>query len=98
MQRREYVTSYVGWLLPVLGFGAIAYMLDGYFLGLTAGRSLRISVLAAALLGFAPMAVAAWDLRNSHLLWLSLALFMAVRAASLAVFVPRTLKLPDRKN
>ena len=85
------ISSYVGWLLPVLGFGAIAYMLDGYFLGLTAGRILRISVLAAALFGFAPMAVAAWYFRNSHLLWLSLALFMAVRAASLAVFVPKTL-------
>jgi len=85
------ISNYVGWLLPVLGFGAIAYMLDGYFLGLTAGRILRISVLAAALFGFAPMAVAAWYLRNSHLLWLSLALFMVVRAASLAVFVPKTL-------
>jgi multidrug resistance protein, MATE family len=85
------ISSYVGWLLPVLGFGAIAYMLDGYFLGLTAGRILRISVLAAALLGFAPMAVVAWYFSNSHLLWLSLVLFMAVRAASLAVFVPRTL-------
>lgn len=91
------VSSYVGWLLPVLGFGAIAYMLDGYFLGLTAGRILRISVLAAALLGFAPMAVAAWYLRNSHLLWLSLTLFMAVRAASLAIFVPRTLKVAEGK-
>jgi multidrug resistance protein, MATE family len=86
------ISSYVGWLLPVLGFGAIAYMLDGYFLGLTAGRILRISVLAAASLGFAPMAIAAWYFRNTHLLWLSLALFMVVRALSLAIFVPRTLK------
>jgi MATE family multidrug resistance protein len=91
------ISSYVGWLLPVLGFGAIAYMLDGYFLGLTAGRILRISVLAAALLGFAPMAVAAWYLRNSHLLWLALALFMVVRATSLALFVPQTLKLTDKQ-
>lgn len=87
------VSSYVGWLLPVLGFGSIAYMLDGYFLGLTAGRILRISVLTATLVGFAPMAVAAWYLSNSHLLWLSLALFMVVRAITLGVQVPKTLKL-----
>jgi MATE family multidrug resistance protein len=87
------ISSYVSWLLPVLGFGSIAYMLDGYFLGLTAGRSLRISVVTAALVGFAPMAVAAWYLRSSHLLWLSLALFMIVRAATLGMQVPKTLKL-----
>lgn len=87
------ISSYVGWLLPVLGFGSISYMLDGYFLGLTEGRILRISVMMAALIGFAPMAVAAWYLRNSHLLWLSLALFMVVRAATLLVQVPKTLKL-----
>lgn len=87
------ISSYVVWLLPVLGFGSIAYMLDGYFLGLTEGRILRISVLTATLVGFAPMAVAAWYLRSSHLLWLSLALFMLVRATTLALAVPKTLKL-----
>ena len=35
----DQVQQYVGWLVPVLGIGAIAYMLDGYFLGLTAGKS-----------------------------------------------------------
>ena len=87
------ISSFVGWLLPVLGFGSISYMLDGYFLGLTEGRILRISVVTATLVGFAPMAVAAWYFHNSHLLWLSLALFMVVRAATLLVQVPKTLKL-----
>lgn len=86
------INDYVAWLLPVLGFGSIAYMLDGYFLGLTQGRILRISVLTAALIGFAPMAIAAWYFRNSHLLWLSLALFMTVRAVTLGLQVSRTLK------
>ncbi len=92
------ISNYVVWLLPVLAFGAIAYMLDGYFLGLTEGRILRSSVVTAALVGFAPMAVAAWYLRNSHLLWLSLTLFMLIRAASLGVQVPRTLKLGGKVN
>ena len=86
---------YVPWLFPVLGFGSIAYMLDGYFLGLTQGRVLRQSTLIAALVGFAPMAIVAWYFRNSHLLWLALSSFMAARALTLAMQVPQTLKMPQ---
>ncbi|MFQ3619130.1 MAG: MATE family efflux transporter, partial [Cyanobacteriota bacterium] len=50
------VRQSVWWLLPLLGFGSIAYMLDGYFLGITAGNVLRNSSLVSSLLGFAPIA------------------------------------------
>jgi MATE family multidrug resistance protein len=80
------------WLLPILGFGSIAYMLDGYFLGLTEGRVLRQTVLIAALVGFAPVAIAGWYFRSSALLWLALSLFMITRALTLGWQVPRTLK------
>jgi multidrug resistance protein, MATE family len=85
------VERYVYWLLPVLGFGSISYLLDGYFLGLTEGKILRRSVISAALLGFAPAAIAAWFFHNVHLLWLALALFMVVRAITLGMQVPKTL-------
>jgi multidrug resistance protein, MATE family len=85
------VEQYVLWLLPVLGFGSISFVLDGYFLGLTEGRILRLSVVSAALLGFAPVAIAAWFFHNVHLLWLALALFMAGRAIALGRQVPKTL-------
>ena len=78
------VGNYVWWLFPVLGFGAIAYMLDGYFLGLTAGKILRQSTLVAAVLGFAPVAIAAWYWQANNLLWLALSLFMAMRSITLA--------------
>jgi multidrug resistance protein, MATE family len=86
------IGDYTPWLLPVLGFGSIAYLLDGYFLGLTAGRLLRRSVVIAALGGFLPMAIAAWQFHNAHLLWLGLTLFMAIRAISLGVEIPKTLQ------
>lgn len=86
------VNQYVVWLLPVLGFGAIAYLLDGYFLGLTAGKYLRHSVLIATLLGFLPLAIAAWYWQQVHLLWLALALFMVSRAIVLGIQVPQSLK------
>ena len=77
------VNNYVWWLFPILGFGAIAYMLDGYFLGLTAGKILRQSTLVATLLGFAPVAIAAWYWQTNSLLWLALTLFMATRTITL---------------
>ncbi|MGK7949012.1 MAG: guanitoxin biosynthesis MATE family efflux transporter GntT [Xenococcaceae cyanobacterium] len=86
----EQIDNYVFWLLPVLGFGSIAYMLDGYFLGLSEGKILRQSTIIAASLGFLPMAIAAWQYQSSHLLWLGLSLFMLGRSLTLGFKVPQT--------
>ncbi len=84
--------QYVPWLLPVLGFGSFAYMLDGYFLGLTEVGILRRSTLQAALFGFTPLAIAAWYWHSNHCLWLALSLFMATRAFTLSRQVFKTLE------
>lgn len=76
--------NYVLWLLPVLGFGSIAYMLDGYFIGLTAGHILLRSALISSLI-FAPVAIVAWQQQNPHLLWLALTVFMAGRVLPMAL-------------
>ncbi|HEY9831653.1 MAG TPA: guanitoxin biosynthesis MATE family efflux transporter GntT, partial [Stenomitos sp.] len=83
---------YVSWLLPILGFGSIAFILDGYFLGLAEGPTIRSAALTATLLGFAPSAIAAWLFHSSHLLWLAMSLFMVARVITLGVQLPRTLK------
>jgi len=88
----ESAKNYVWWLWPILGFGSIAYMLDGYFLGLTAGRILRQSTVIAALLGFMPLLLIAWQFQNNHLLWLALTGFMLARAVTLSLKVTRTYK------
>ena len=88
----EQVSQYVYWLLPVLGFGSVSYLLDGYFLGLTAGGLLRRSVLFATLLGFIPLAIAAWFWQDVHLLWMAMVLFMGSRAAFLGRQIPQSLK------
>ena len=77
------VQRYVGWLVPVLGIGAIAYMLDGYFLGLTAGKVLRNSTVLAAGLGFLPLALIAQAVNSPHLLWLALSGLMTARSVTL---------------
>lgn len=86
------IAHYVPWLLPVLGFGSIAFILDGYFIGLAEGSTLRIAALTATLVGFVPVAIAAWLFQSSHLLWLAMSVFMAARVVTLGVQVPRTLK------
>ncbi len=85
------IPQYVGWLLPVLGLGGIAFTLDGYFLGLTAGRTLRNATVIATLAGFLPLALIASELKSSHLLWLALSALMATRAMTLIRQVPATL-------
>ncbi len=67
------------WLWPVLGLGAIAFLLDGYFLGQSQGRLLRDTVLWAGL-GFLGLAAIALQLGSTPLLWLGLSLFMGLRA------------------
>jgi multidrug resistance protein, MATE family len=86
------VPQYVAWLLPVLGLGGIAFTLDGYFLGLSAGRTLRNATLIAAFGGFLPLAFVASWLHSPHLLWLALAALMGTRVATLSRQVPPTLQ------
>ena len=71
------------WLIPVLVFGALAFMYDGLFLGLTEGRVLRNRMLISTLLVFGPVAALAYRLQNNHLLWFAMALFMIARAETL---------------
>ncbi len=87
------IPSYVIWLIPVLSFGGIAFTLDGYFLGLTAGHVLRNSTLAAAFIGFLPLALVANWLDSPHLLWLAWATLMVTRAGTLLYRVPASLNV-----
>jgi MATE family multidrug resistance protein len=74
--------EFLPWLVPVLGIGAVAYIYDGLFLGLTAGRGLRNAMLVS--LGvFLPLAIMAVQRQNNHLLWFALAVFMAARSLTL---------------
>ncbi|TAE58585.1 MAG: MATE family efflux transporter [Nostocales cyanobacterium] len=85
------ITDYTIWLLPVLVITAIAFMLEGYFIGLKEGVILRNAVLLSFFIGFVPLAIAAWYFQNNHLLWGTLVSYMATLMVVLAVQVPGTL-------
>ena len=77
------VRAFDGWLLVALPIGAAAYILDGFFIGLAAGRALRNTMLVALVVGFAPAAAIAWALGSNHALWLALSLFFSARVVTL---------------
>jgi MATE family multidrug resistance protein len=91
----EHVTSYTLWLLPLLEITAVAFMLEGYFIGLKEGETLRNAVLAAFGLGFLPIVASAWYLHSNHLLWLSLVAYVTTTALVLGWQLPKTLEQPD---
>lgn len=75
--------QYSVWLVPTLLLGSIAYTLDGFFIGLTAGDLLRRAMLWSTVPVFLPLALAGYWLRSPHLLWSSMAGLMLARAATL---------------
>ncbi|WP_260446857.1 guanitoxin biosynthesis MATE family efflux transporter GntT [Nostoc sp. 2RC] len=88
----EQIDIYVFWLLPMLGFSSVAYILDGYFLGLTEGHTLRNVSFASFALGFLPANIAAFSFHTNtnHILWLALSLFLLMRMVLFGIQVPRT--------
>ena len=86
----QHIGIYLPWLLLVLICSSLAWMMDGYFLGLAEGHTLRNVSLAAVVLGFMPVDFAAWKFQSNQLLWLALSFFFAIRMVALGVQLPRT--------
>jgi MATE family multidrug resistance protein len=75
---------YALWLLPLLVCTAIALMLEGYFIGLKAGNTLRNGSLLA--FGtFLPMSAWAYYSHSNHVLWAALVTYMVTLAVMLGV-------------
>ena len=79
----ETVAQYSIWLLPVLSIGSMAYLLDGYFLGLTAGTVLRNASLISTGLFFLPLGITAVHQNSPTLLWLAMSSLMVGRVLTL---------------
>ena len=86
-----FIKSYANWLFLVVGIGAVAYTLDGYFIGLTNARAMRQTMIVATCCGFGPVAAWAIYVESNHLLWSSLVLWVLFRAVGLGRWVQATL-------
>ncbi|QYX29950.1 guanitoxin biosynthesis MATE family efflux transporter GntT [Sphaerospermopsis torques-reginae] len=92
------INQYTIWLLPVLVITAIAFILEGYFIGLKESVILRNAVLLAFFVGFSPLAIAAWYFHNNHLLWSTLVSYMTTLMVVLAIQIPQTLNTQNLEN
>ncbi len=70
--------DHVAWLVPLLSTTAVAFMLEGYFIGLKEGAVVRNGALIGFGVGFTPLALLAAYLHNSYLLWTALTAYMTV--------------------
>ncbi|MDB9465187.1 guanitoxin biosynthesis MATE family efflux transporter GntT [Dolichospermum circinale] len=92
------INQYTIWLLPVCVVTGITFVLEGYFIGLREGATLRNVVLLSFVVGFMPLVIAAWYFHSNHLLWSTLLSYMAGNMLLLAVSIPRTLKDESLQN
>ncbi len=83
------------WLVVVLLLGSVAYILDGYFIGLTAGGTMARAMLLSFGFAFLPLALwARYGGGGPEVLWYAMVAFMAARGLSLGVAEPGTLAEP----
>ena len=70
-------------LVPVISF--VAFLWDGIYIGATAGKEMRNSMLISTLLVFFPVYFIAGKIAGNHGLWLAFILFMAARGITMTL-------------
>ncbi len=81
--------KYLFWmvLLPLVGFSS--YIWDGVFIGITASKAMRNSVMISALAFFFLPFFLTFPYIQNHAIWLSMILFMISRSLSLTLLFPK---------
>ncbi|OHV73287.1 MATE family efflux transporter [Ensifer sp. LCM 4579] len=85
---RAVAYEYMPWAALTALTGALAFLMDGVFIGATWSRDMRNMMLAAFLVYCASLAVLV-PLFGNHGLWAGLNLFLLMRGISLLALVPR---------
>lgn len=76
-------------LLPVLSGGAFIW--DGIYIGLTASKAMRNTMIVASLFVFLPSYYLSYNSLGNHGLWFALSLFMLSRGLLLWFMAPKTI-------
>ncbi|MBD9373946.1 MATE family efflux transporter [Rhizobium sp. ARZ01] len=85
---RAEAASYLPWAALTAITGALAFQMDGVYIGATWSRTMR-NMMLMAFLGYLAALVIFVPLFGNHGLWLSLNLFLAFRGVFLAARVPK---------
>ena len=84
--------QYLFWMMLIPLAGSFAFMWDGVFIGATATRAMRNTMLVATFMVFLPAYYLTYSTWGNHGLWLAMLVFMIFRAVSLGALVPRLWK------
>ncbi|HJO03640.1 MAG TPA: MATE family efflux transporter [Acidobacteriota bacterium] len=74
---------YMPWMVPMLMFASMAYIYDGFFIGITEGKVLRNQMVISALVFFLPVAWVAVRRGDNDLLWAAIVLFTIGRVITM---------------
>ncbi|RMG64651.1 MAG: MATE family efflux transporter [Bacteroidetes bacterium] len=80
---------YLGWMSGLAIAGAVAFLWDGAYIGATAVRPMRNTMLLATFGVFLPAFYLAFPHLGNHGLWLAMLLFMLARSVLLTVLAKR---------
>ena len=79
----EAAQPYVLWLVGLSILGALAFLWDGIFIGLTKTRAMRNTMVIATFVVFVPIAYFGAGTWGNHALWLAMLAFVGARAVGL---------------
>ncbi len=88
----ETAQDYILWvvLTPILTFASFIW--DGIYIGATASREMRNSMLAATIILFLPSYFLLYDSLGNHALWLAMMLFMLGRGIFQTILFPKVIR------
>ncbi|WP_163718152.1 MATE family efflux transporter [Mangrovibacterium lignilyticum] len=87
----ETASQFMFWVIltPLVTFSSFVW--DGIYIGVTASKEMRNSMLAATLLVFAPSFFFLQNILGNHALWLAMMLFMLARGVFQTILFPKVL-------
>ena len=80
---------YFTWTIIAPVINSVCYLWDGVFIGATATKPMRNSMLFSVLIIFLPVYYLSKGIIGNHSLWFAMVIFMTARGASLSFFAPR---------
>lgn len=85
---------YLAWVIviPIVSFAA--FLWDGIYIGATAGKAMRNTMIISTALVFFPVYLLSDSVLGNHGLWLALILFLAARSISMTLMAPKAIYKP----
>ncbi len=88
----ETAQKYMVWIILMPFFTFSSFIWDGIYIGVTASREMRNSMIASTMLIFAPAFYLLHETMGNHGLWLAMMLFMLARGIFQTALFPKILR------